>query len=91
MSQDTDHLEEVSTKERMELVDGDNTRRKLQIGLAVMFIVGAISYLGGYLIFEADAEFKKMVAIGMFALLSGGVGAALAIFGLGRTVGRKST
>lgn len=84
-----EHLEEVSTAERIALVQADNIRRWGQLIMSFLFIGGMLGYLGWYLVVKADAEFQEMVAIGMFTLTSMAVGAALAIFGLGRTVGRK--
>ena len=83
------HLENASTVERIDLVKADSTRRWGQIIMAFILIGGAISYLFYYTIFLADAEFKLGLAQDMRVLVIMGVGAALAIFGLGRTVGRK--
>ncbi len=90
MSSASDHLEEVSTAERIELVKGDNIRKMGQIIISFILIGSSIAYLGWYTVTTADAEFQKMVAIGMFTLVSMGIGAAYAIFGLGRTVGRRT-
>ncbi len=84
-----DHLEEISTAERIALVQADNVRRWGQLILAFLLIGGMMVYLGWYTMVKADASFQEMVAIGMYTLFAMGVGAALAIFGLGRTVGRK--
>lgn len=85
-----EHLEEISTAERIALVQSDNIRRWGQLIISFLLIGSAMGYLGWYTITTGDAEFKEMVAVGMFALVTGGVGAAFAIFGLGRTVGRRS-
>lgn len=88
MSDIPKHLEEVSTKERIALVDNDRIRRLGQISIALILIGAMISYLFWYTLFAGDAEFKLAMANDMKVLLIMGVGAALAIFGLGRTVGR---
>ena len=85
----SDHLEEISTAERIALVKSDNVRRWGQLIMSFMFVGGMMGYLVWYLVTQADGEFKEMVAIGMFTLASMAIGAALAIFGLGRTVARK--
>ncbi len=85
----SDHLEKVSTNERIELVKQDNIRRYGQIIIAFILIGGMMSYLAWYTITQSDAVFKLEMASDMKVLLIMGVGAALAIFGLGRTVGRK--
>jgi len=84
-----DHLEEVSSKERLDLVQGDAVRRWGQLIIAFILIGAAIGYLGYYTVVLADDEFRLAVAQDMRVLVIMGVGAALAIFGLGRTVGRK--
>ena len=85
-----EHLEEVSTEERIKLVQGDNWRRGGQIVIALILIGFTIGYSGYYLIYEAEEEFKADFAIGLQALLYAGIGAAFAIFGLGRTVARRT-
>lgn len=90
MSENSDRLEEVSTQERIDLVNDDKVRRWGQIIIAFILIGTMISFLGYYTIAEADAEFKLSLASTMLTLFTMGTGAALAIFGLGRTVGRKS-
>lgn len=89
LSSNSEHLEEVSTAERIDLVKADAVRRWGQIIMSFVFVTGMIAYLGWYLVYHADDEFRNMVAIGMYTLFAMAVGAALAIFGLGRTVGRK--
>ena len=84
-----EHLEEVSTAERISLVDDDKIRRNAQIIIAVGLIAMAVGYLAAYTYFIADAEFRLGLAQDFRVLIIMGVGAALAIFGLGRTVGRK--
>lgn len=83
-------LEESSTQERIDLVNNDSVRRWGQIIIAFILIGSAISYLGWYTITQADSTFQLALAEDMRVLVIMGVGAALAIFGLGRTVGRKS-
>lgn len=85
----SDHLEEVSTEERIKLVEGDNVRRWGQLIIAFILVGFMLGYLGWFLVFEASDEFQANFADKMETLAIMGVGAALAIFGLGRTVGRR--
>ena len=85
-----EHLEEASTKERIALVQQDNARRLGQIIIAFILIGFSLGYLGYYAIYEADAEFKTFMAHAMLTLAIAGIGAAYAIFGLGRTVARRN-
>lgn len=89
MSTQPSDLEEVSTAERIELVKQDNVRRYGQIVIAFILIGGMMGYLAYYTITQSDPAFKLELASDMKVLLIMGVGAALAIFGLGRTVGRR--
>lgn len=89
MSAEPEHLEEVPTAERIELVNQDNIRRYGQIIIAFILIGGMMGYLAWYTITQSDPVFKLEMASDMKVLLIMGVGAALAIFGLGRTVGKK--
>ena len=84
-----EHLEEVSTKERIDLVKDDRVRKYGQIIIAFLLIGAMIGYLGWYTMYQSDAEFQKSLAQDMRVLIIMGIGASLAIFGLGRTVGRK--
>ena len=84
-----EHLEEVSTAERISLVEGDDIRRKGQIIIAFVLIGFMLGYLSWFLVFKADDSFLAEFASRMETMVIMGVGAALAIFGLGRTVGRK--
>ena len=84
-----DDLKELSSQERIDLVQGDSVRRWGQLIIAFVLIGTAISYLTFYTVFAADEEFKLSLAQDMRVLVIMGVGAALAIFGLGRTVGRR--
>lgn len=86
-----EHLEEISSKERIQLVRNDSIRRWGQIIISFILIGAMIGYLGYYTVVIADAEFQKAMAQDMRVLLIMGVGAALAIFGLGRTVGRSKS
>jgi hypothetical protein len=52
-------------------------------------VIATIAYLGYYALYLADADFKLGLANDMRVLIIMGVGTSLAIFGLGRTVGRK--
>jgi len=67
----------------------DSVRRWGQIIISFILIGFAISYLGYYTLFVAGAAFQEALAEDMRVLVIMGVGAALAIFGLGRTVGKK--
>lgn len=89
MSGNPDHLEESSTKERIDLVQGDSVRRWGQLIIAFILIGAMIVYLFWYTMYKADESFQLAIANDMRVLVIMGVGAALAIFGLGRTVGRK--
>ena len=84
-----DDLKELSSQERIDLVQGDSVSRWGQIIIAFVLIGTAISYLTFYTVFVADEAFKLSLAQDMRVLVIMGVGAALAIFGLGRTVGRR--
>jgi len=84
-----EHLEEVSTAERIDLVSGDNVRKNGQIVIAFILIGFMLGYLSWFLVFRADDSFLADFASRMETLVIMGVGAALAIFGLGRTVGRN--
>lgn len=79
----------LSEAERIALVQSDDVRRWGQIILSFILIGFAIGYLIYYTILIADAEFQLTIANAMLVLIIMGVGAALAIFGLGRTVGRS--
>ena len=83
------HLEEVSTRERIDLVQDDKPRRYGQLIISGLLIAFAVGFLAWYVYAKADDAFLTMMATGMFTLLSAGVGASLAIYGLGRTVGRR--
>ena len=85
-----EHLEDLSTKEKIKLVQGDSVRRWGQIIISFVFVGSMIGYLGWYTITQADSSFQEELAQEMKVLAIMGVGAALAIFGLGRTVGRKA-
>jgi len=85
MSED---LGKVSTKDS-KLVQGDSVRRWGQMVIAFFLIFSTIGYLGWYTIIIADVTFQEALAQDTRVLLIMGVGAALAIFGLGRTVGKK--
>lgn len=89
MDKINDHLEEAFTKERIEITNGDSVRRWGQIIIAFVLIGTMIAYLGYYTVILADDDFRLSLAQDMRVLVIMGIGAALAIFGLGRTVGRK--
>lgn len=86
-----EHLEEISSKERIQLVRNDSIRRWGQIVISFILIGAMIGYLGYFTVVLADAEFQKEIAQDMRVLLIMGIGASLAIFGLGRTVGRSKS
>ncbi len=85
-----EHLEEVSTQERIELVKGDQIRSNGQIIIAIILIGFALITVGYHFFFGEDAEFNQYFVYGMVGLVFAGIGAAFAIFGLGRTVSRRS-
>jgi len=85
----SEHLEELSTKDRIKLVQGDSVRRWGQIIISFILVGSMLGYLGWYTITQADSAFRGELAHDMRVLLIMGIGAALAIFGLGRTVGKK--
>ncbi len=78
----------LTEAERIALVQADRERRIIQIILSIVLVGGAIGYLFYYTLWIADAEFQLTVANAMLVLIIMGTGAALAIFGLGRTVGK---
>jgi len=83
------HLREISSKDRIKLVQNDNVRRWGQIIISFILIGSMISYISWYTLTQSDPSFKLSLANDMRVLVIMGVGAALAIFGLGRTVGKK--
>lgn len=85
-----EHLETVATEQRIKIVQNDSVRRWGQIIMAFVLIGSMISYLGYYTVFIADKAFQLGMAQDMRVLIVMGIGASLAIFGLGRTVGRRS-
>ena len=84
-----EHLEEISTKERIKLVQNDQVRKYGQIIIAFILIGSMIGFIGYYAMYKANDEWLLGFADKMETLMIMGIGAALAIFGLGRTVGRK--
>ena len=81
----------LTPAERIALVQDDKTRRGFQIGIAVFIIAFGIGFLVWFVLTKADANFLNYMAVGVLALVFGGMGAAYAIFGLGRTVGSSNT
>ena len=81
----------LTPAERIALVDSDETRKNGQIGIALGLIVFAMAFLSIYAFFKADAAFLTYMATGVLSLVFAGIGAAFAIFGLGRTVGSTNT
>lgn len=81
----------LTPAERIALVQNDKQRRAFQIGIAVFIIAFGIAYLTWYVVIKADDNFLSYMAVGVLALIFGGMGAAYAIFGLGRTVGSTNT
>ena len=51
----------------------------------------SIGFVSWYAFEKADAAFLNYMAVGLMSLVFAGVGAAYAIFGLGRTVARRSS
>ena len=84
-----EHLEEVSTKERIELVKDSRIRENGQIAIALVLVAFVLGWSGFYLVYLADPVTQATAFTSMFTLLIAGAGAAFAIFGLGRTVGRR--
>ena len=81
----------LTPAERIALVQDDKTRRGFQIGIAVFIIAFGIGFLVWFVLTKADANFLNYMAVGVLALVFGGMGAAYAIFGLGRTVGSTNS
>ncbi len=77
----------LTPAERIALVEKDRARRYGQIIIALILIVFSIVFLTWYALFKADSNFLLYFATGLLALVFAGIGAAYAIFGLGRTVG----
>ena len=75
--------------ELSKLIDNDRIRRIGQIVISFILIGAMIGYLGYYTFYHAEADFKLALAQDMRVLVIMGVGAALAIFGLGITVGKN--
>ncbi len=62
-------------------------RRELQLVLATVLVVGTIALVGSYVVVKGfDDDLAIEIVKEAKTLLVMGVGAALAIFGLGRTV-----
>jgi len=85
-----EHLEEASTEERIQLVQDDRARRYGQIIMAFILVGFSIGFVVWYAVEKADTAFLNYMAVGLMSLVFAGVGAAYAIFGLGRTVARRS-
>jgi hypothetical protein len=65
----------------------DMNRRELQLVLATVLVVGTIALVGSYVVVKGfDDDLAIEIVKEAKTLLVMGVGAALAIFGLGRTV-----
>lgn len=69
--------------------DSNNVRQWGQILIAFILVGAMVGYLGYYTLTQSDDSFKLALAEDMRVLIIMGIGAALAIFGLGRTVGKK--
>ncbi len=78
----------LTEAEKIALVQNDRIRRIGQIIIAIVLIGFAIGYLAYYTLFVGNEEFQLTMANTMLTLVTMGIGAALAIFGLGRTVGK---
>ncbi len=81
----------LTPAERIALVDQDRVRRNGQIAIAITLIAFAMGFLAVYAFFKADTAFLTYMATGILSLVFAGIGAAFAIFGLGRTVGSANT
>ncbi len=81
----------LTPAERIALVDQDKARRNGQIVIAITLIVFAMGFLAVYAFYKADAAFLAYMATGILSLVFAGIGAAFAIFGLGRTIGSTNT
>ena len=81
----------LTPAERIVLVDNDKVRRIGQIGIAITLIAFAIGFVAVYAFYKADTAFLTYMATGILSLVFAGIGAAFAIFGLGRTVGSTNT
>lgn len=84
-----EHLEEVSTEERIDLVKGSAIRENSQIIIALILVTFTLAWCTWYLVYKADPDIQRIAFISLFTLVIAGAGAAYAIFGLGRTVGRR--
>lgn len=80
----------LTPSERIALVDNDKVRKNAQIGIALSLIVFAMVFLIIYAFYYADSAFLTYMATGILSLIFAGIGAAFAIFGLGRTVGSSN-
>ncbi len=83
----SDQNSALTPEERIQLVSNDKVRKNAQIGIAIFVIAFGIAFLTWFVVEKADDAFLNYMAVGVLALLFGGMGAAYAIFGLGRTVG----
>lgn len=81
----------LTPAERIALVDKDQVRRNGQIAISIGLIVFAMGFLAVYAYFKADDAFLTFMSTGILSLVFAGIGAAFAIFGLGRTVGSTNT
>lgn len=81
----------LTPAERIALVDNDAIRRIGQIGIAITLIAFALGFTAVYAFYKADDAFLTFMATGILSLVFAGIGAAFAIFGLGRTVGSTNT
>jgi len=77
----------LSEKERIELVDKDRIRRIGQILITFLLIGFSLGFVAWFAYAKADEAFLSYMATGMLGVVFAGVGAAYAIMGLGRTVG----
>ena len=71
----------------MSSIEQGSLRAQIQIILAVVLIASSLALVGGYVVFSGFQDPLVLEIVGeAWTLLILGVGAALAIFGLGRTV-----
>ena len=81
----------LSPSGRIKLVQKDRARRYGQIVITFLLIAFSIGFIAWYAMNKADDQFLLYMAVGMMALVFGGIGAAYAIMGLGRTVGSNNS
>jgi len=71
------------------VTSSDNTRKWGQLIISFILVGLMVGYLVWYTAFSGDDTFTQQLAENFQVLIIMGIGAALAVFGLGRTVGKK--